>query len=80
MMDFFLLFFFSSLRFHLLGCGNQQGCVPNDILIKLFAAHSLSESQSEKGTKNGEQCFVFLLLILFFLFEKTLIVKEYNGG
>lgn len=38
-----LLFFFflppppSPLRFHLVGCGNQQGCVPNDILTKLFA-------------------------------------------
>lgn len=37
-MDFFFFLNFSSLRFHLLGCGNQQGCVPNDILLKLFAA------------------------------------------
>lgn len=42
--------------------------MPNDILIKLFAAHSLSESQSEKGTKMENSVLFCFVVVVDFIF------------
>lgn len=67
----FLFYFilFCSPRFHPAGWGNQQGCVPNDVL-KNYLLFSFLEWKPMTGgyKRKREQCFCFFFVV-FFLIE-----------
>lgn len=59
-----VLVFFLLLHFHLVGCGNQRGCVPNDIHKKIFAALIPGVKTNQRVVQKTWRSVFYLLYFL----------------